>query len=302
MGKKITENVSSPDIQEFEQLTLISLFITIKRNLKYFLIGIALVFFISLFVVFISIFTAYTQHVTENDLAAAAAAAEAESVAAVPVPVPVPVVLENPIVNNHYIFIEPGMIVDKNYNKVMVEPLPELIYKVQRIYMPKAILDLVSYKTYTEGNLEFRIESQGDVNVLGILFEEKLAAPKNLDYPAILNGVADRILNDQQRAVGFLTRSNSNFIPGRVIESGSIDVRVDEIEVLVEKNIETTNNYPSIHSLSPTSPSFMDFVEGTDKKLLLIPILGLIIGVLLGLVLVFVVEFLRRVKEVEDEL
>ena len=45
MEEKVTVNVNSQNIQEIEQLTLVSLFLTIKRNLKIFIIGIALVFF-----------------------------------------------------------------------------------------------------------------------------------------------------------------------------------------------------------------------------------------------------------------
>ena len=282
MEEKVTVNVNSQNIREIEQLTLVSLFLTIKRNLKIFIIGIALVFFISLFIFFTSTFNAYTP----VDIVVEAT----------------PVVIANPIVKKHYMFMEPGKFFDKNLKQITMSPAGETTYKLQRIYLPQAILDLVSYEVYSKGNLEFEVESQDNQAIIGILFDEKLASPKNIDYLALMSGAADRLINDQLRVLEFLKRSDLDFISGRVIEAASIDLAVDEIEVVVEKNIETTNKGPAIHTTSPPGPSFIDFIKVVDKKLLLIPILGLIIGVLFGMVLVFVAEFLRKVKDVEDKL
>ena len=274
MEEKVTVNVNSQNIQEIEQLTLVSLFLTIKRNLKIFIIGIALVFFISLFIFFKSIFITYTQPVVEN-----------------------------PIVAKHYIFIQSAMIIDRNNNKYIFGTLSDLIYKVQRIFIPKAISQLVSYKEQQKGNLKLVIESQEGVDGFAILFDQKLASPKYIDYPALLHDIALRVLHEQDLDAKHSELSNLTFIPGRIIEELTLVVsEADEIEVIVEKNIDTIVNDLAIPAPSSVSPSFMAVMEEVDKKLLLIPILGLIIGVLLGLILVFGAEFLRKVKDVEDKI
>ena len=289
MEEKVTVNVNSQNIQEIEQLTLVSLFLTIKRNLKIFIIGIALVFFISLFIFFKSIFITYTQ-------LAALQLADTQLADTQPVG-------ENPIVAKHYIFIQSAMIIDGNNNKYIFGTLTDLIYKAQRIFIPKAISQLVSYKEQQKGNLEFVVESQADVDGFAILFDQKLASPKYIDYPALLRDIALRVLHEQDLDAKHSELSNLTFIPGRIIEELTLVVsEADDIEVIVEKNIDTIVNDPAIPAPSSVSPSFMAVMEEVDKKRLLIPILGLIIGVLLGLILVFGAEFLRKVKDVEDKL
>lgn len=236
MNEKSTVGVNTRNNSCDDEISLIDIYLMIKRNSKLF-------FSVILLSLLISIFIAYSKYQSSN---------------------------HNEIVSNHSgfnskytLWIEIGRVYGANAGQSMLEQPQNLISKIKNIYIPKIAIDLMKSEGKELNQSLISVTWPEDTDLIVI---KALKTPDNIDYNKLLTSLANIILENNNKMLSLL---NKDFIIKPTIT-------IQEPKEISVKNKNKKNNNIMILSL------------------------GVILGIFFGFFVVFIREFLKKVKEVED--
>lgn len=179
-----------------EELSLVGLFLAIKRNNK-------ILFTVVLISFAISLFVAYNKSKPDD--------------------LPIVDIENQEFITKYVLRLQGGMLINDNLSKVLVEAAATTHYKIDNVYIPKVTAELMKPDLIKSNPLKFELEQGSGVNVIGIYVTK---TTDEIDYSEILLKIASYVLKDQNSI--FESKDMKMFKPARIIQK---PIKVESIKI-----------------------------------------------------------------------
>lgn len=168
------------------------------------------------------------------------------------------------IVTEYVLWIEVGMIYGENASKNLIDSTSNTVAKINTIYIPKVKTEYMKTEGTELNQLKINIHVGSGTHIIGI---RATKMSDKIDYYKILTSIANLVLANHNEGLSLKMKDSLKLT--KVIQEPTLTI--------------TKINNKKI----------------SNKKLIIIPILGIIVGIFFGFIAVFINEFLKKVKEAE---
>ena len=168
----------------------------------------------------------------------------------------------------------------------------ETALKINQIYIPKVFreenIEPIDISKYDKSIVINKDKEQMVISAKGMYSKivrlSSKTSSKKIDSKKILKKIAEYVLEDHNRDAKFKSEY-FDFIPSRIVQEPIKIIRINNNEANIKKKKEKKKNE--------------NIKKKNKNEVTLIPILGLILGVFFGLIAVYIKEFLNKANETE---